>query len=74
MTNRKSYPVSLTVNGEKITEVIIDPHYKKKHSASMNDAIILKLVKLLDKKFYVPDSEKEGFQYYVADPLLRSLL
>jgi hypothetical protein len=41
---RRSYDVTLTVNGRFITEVVIDPHYEEKHS-EMNDALILELVK-----------------------------
>ncbi len=69
MSLRRSYPVEITVNGRNIGEVIIDPHYENKHSDSVNDDLVLDLVKLLDGKFYEPTAARDGFQYFVADPL-----
>ncbi len=69
MKPRRSYPVSFKINGFKITEVLIDPHYEINHSDSMNDELILKLVGLLDGKFFKPETIDSDFQYYVADPL-----
>ena len=70
MNNRRSYPIKMTVNGKGINEVVIDPHYEEKHSGTINDDLILELVLLLDGKFYKPESQKSGFQYFVADPLM----
>jgi hypothetical protein len=69
MTKRRSYPIKIAVNGRKISEVVIDPHYEIKHSGSINDDLILELVKLLDGMFYEPADTREGFQYFVASPL-----
>lgn len=69
MTKRRSYPIKIEVNGRKIHEVVIDPHYEIKHSDSVNDDLILELVKLLDGKFYEAADAKGKFQYFVADPL-----
>ncbi len=69
MSERRSYPTQLTINGRKIIEVVIDPHYETKHASSIDDDLILELVKLLDGKFYKPEAAKDGFQYFVADPL-----
>jgi hypothetical protein len=70
MTGRRSYPIQIVVNGKSINEVIIDSHYEQKHSETINDDLILELVRLLDGKFYKPQAQKSGFQYFVADPLL----
>ena len=59
----------MTVNGRSIDEVVIDPHYEQKHSKLMDDDLILELVGLLDGKFYEPQDQRSGFQYFVADPL-----
>ena len=64
-----SSTIALTVNGLKISEVVIDPHYEEKHSSSIDDDLILELVKLLTGKFYKPETSKDGFQYFVADLL-----
>lgn len=69
MDGKRSYPIEITVNGRKIVEVLIDPHYEIKHSSSINDELILGLVKLLNGKFYTPDETKDGFQYFAADLL-----
>lgn len=69
MIKRRSYPIEITVNGRRIHELVIDPHYELKHSSSINDDLILELVKLLDGKFYKPEVIKDGFQYFMADPL-----
>jgi hypothetical protein len=59
----------MMVNGRNIDEVVIDSHYEENHSKVMNDDLILELVGLLDGKFYEPQNQKNGFQYFVADPL-----
>lgn len=69
MVHRRIYAVKMTVNGLSIKNVVIDPHYELKHSESINDQLILELVKLLDSKFYEPIQSKDGFDYFVADPL-----
>ncbi len=70
MQARRSYPIELTVNGINISEVIIDPHYRQNHAESMNDALIMELVQLLDHKFYEVQATKHQFRFFVADPLL----
>jgi hypothetical protein len=49
--------------------VIIDPHYEEKHTESINDKIILDLVKTLDGKFFEPDDEKTPYSYFVTDKI-----
>jgi hypothetical protein len=50
--------------------VIIDPHYEARHADSINDEVILNLVKMLDGKTFTPEVERDGFQYFKTDPLL----
>lgn len=69
MTKRRSYPIRITVNGLSIEQVVIDPHYELKHAESIDDGLILELVKLLDGKFYEAVAAKDGFEYFVADLL-----
>ena len=52
-----------------ITKVIIDPHYEEKHAESINDQIILELVKFLDGKIFEPDDEKGPYSYFVTDKI-----
>ena len=66
---RREFAVLMTVNHRQIFKVIIDPHYQLKHAASVDDEMILELVKCLDGKTFIPDHESGGFQYFKADPL-----
>jgi hypothetical protein len=70
MNDRRVYDVSISVNNKIITKVIIDPHYAIKHSDSIDDTIILKLVSLLDGGIFTPEMERDGFTYYKTEPLI----
>jgi hypothetical protein len=52
--SRRTYTISITVNGFLIDEVVIDSHYEKKHP-DITDAIILSLVHRLDLGEFDPD-------------------
>ncbi len=67
MEKPKSYIFSANVNGQEITELLIGRHYLKKHSAYMNDDLILQLAKCLDGKTFPVDSSTSGIDYYAAD-------
>ena len=70
MKSRRGYKVNLTVNRKKIRRVIIDPHYEEKHGDSIDDEIILELVKTLDKQeISAVDLDDEGFSYFIVDPV-----
>ena len=36
---RREHDIQITVNGQRITKVIIDPHYEEKHSKTVSDEI-----------------------------------
>ena len=63
---RRSYNVDIVVNGRHINEVIIDPHYEKKHP-DVTDEIICSLVRALDGKEFAHEMIKEGFRFYMLD-------
>ena len=67
---RREYQIFLTINGRKITKVIIDPHYEIRHSDSITDDIILDLVRMLDGAEELPvDIDEDGFEYFVKDKM-----
>lgn len=66
---RKEYAVELVINGKKIEKVVIDSHYEEKHSAVINDVMILKLVDLLKNEFHDVNDYKFPFKYYVSNRL-----
>ena len=64
------YKIKIRVNSHKITKVLISDHYLLKHSAYMNDKLILQLVQQLDNKTFKPDSFTGDVEYFVADIFL----
>lgn len=65
MSQRRKYPIKLTVNSIKVSTVLISDHYEEKHSESINDSLILKLVSLLDNTISEPKQTTGDFAYYV---------
>jgi hypothetical protein len=69
MSERRDYQILITVNDLLINKVIIDDHYQAKHSDSINDELIIELVKMLDGQFFSPEAENDGFKYFKTEPL-----
>ena len=71
---RGSYGIDIVVNGQRIKEVIIDPHYKEKHP-DITDEIICRLVLALNGKEFAHEMIRDGFRFYMLDriPLDRKL-
>ena len=67
--SRREYLMRITVNGRRISKVVIDPHYELKHSRSIHDETILNLVRLLDGGRFDSESLVGNFQYFVSDGL-----
>lgn len=61
------YWINLVLFGEYFRELWIDPHYEEKHEASINDTLILELVKHLDSCLVTEDSIVNGYSFYEAD-------
>ena len=53
--SRTEYSIKLIINGRKITKVIIDTHYKEKHGDTIDDQLILELVRLIDGERFEPE-------------------
>lgn len=63
----KRYIFKAIINGNEIKEILIGRHYLKKHSAYMNDELILELASYLDGGEFPVDSATDGIDYYAAD-------
>jgi hypothetical protein len=64
---RRIYVIEpIKVNNVEVTEVVIDPHYEKKHSDTINDRLILKLVKLLNGRQEAPQAEGNRYSYFAT--------
>ncbi len=66
---RNEYDLSLTINHRIIRRVIIDQHYRENHSESVNDSLILGLVKELDQRVLDVEVERGEYQYFKVDPV-----
>ena len=62
--DRREYSARLVVNGQRITKVIIDPHFELKHSRSIDDKTILQLVAQLDGRDFEADAEDGPFSVF----------
>ena len=67
---RRHYPGKLFINGRRVQEVVIDPHYEIRNSEAMNDSLILDLVRKLSGLTFLPEaSDADGFEYFKTEPL-----
>ena len=69
VSQRREYELKITVNSRQIHKVVIDSHYEEKHAESINDELILDLVKLLDGGTYPVESKQGAYKYFVTDDL-----
>jgi len=64
---RREYDIEpITVNRITINKVVIDSHYEEKHSADINDVLIIELVKQLNGRIEAPEVVDEEFSYFVT--------
>ena len=63
---RRTYNMVLMVNGRLINEIVIDPHYEKKHS-DIDDTLILELVRKLDGREFAASERVGEFEFFMLD-------
>lgn len=63
----RRYSIDIKINNSHFTELWIDPHYEIKHKDSINDSLILELVKQVDGWLTTMSSEINGYQFYKAE-------
>jgi hypothetical protein len=69
MDDRKEYDFNVVINGRSLSRVIIDQHYKDKHT-EVTDELILSLICEINGENYDIESESNGFQYFTVEPVL----
>jgi hypothetical protein len=72
VSKRPEYGIKITINGRKLNQVIIDQHYREQHGESMNDQLILDLVRELDGGNFPIEMTQGEFQYFTVEPVFRS--
>lgn len=66
---QREYLLKIIVKGKALNRVLIDPHYEIKHSDTINDALILDLVKKLNGGTFEFDKMTPvGWEIYSNDP------
>ena len=60
----RRYVVDIVFNGARFSEVWIDPHYEIKHKKSINDELILSLVKRIDLIPLSKERQNDSFEYF----------
>lgn len=65
--SRREYDINILFNVIEIKKVIIDPHYETKHSKSISDEVILRLVRELDGLKLPPEDEKPPYSYFMYE-------
>jgi hypothetical protein len=68
---RPEYPLKVNINGRKLNRVIVDQHYREKHADSINDQLILELIKELDGRTFPIEEEHGEFQYFTVEPVAK---
>jgi hypothetical protein len=67
---RREYPLKLIFNGRTLGRVIIDSHYEDRHRASIDDDLILTLVKIINGEERIAEAVAAGgFEIFRIDPV-----
>lgn len=68
---RRVYPCDLVSNKQKLTRLIIDPHFEENHGSYVNDKLIWELVQQLNNKTFFPDPPKREstYQYFTIEDI-----
>ena len=56
----------IIVNDVRVVQVVIDSHYEEKHGDTMNDELILELVKELDGRREAPEARTGQYSYFAT--------
>jgi|GEM_PF-930231 len=65
------YPLDLNINGRLLRHLLISHQYRSKHP-DMSDEIIVDLARTLDGQRFDIEAERDGFEYFKAEPVYRN--
>ena len=60
---RPEYPLEITINEQKISRVIIDQHYREKHT-DLDDEMILEMVRSLNGESFPIETAQGDYEYF----------
>jgi hypothetical protein len=67
---RREYFLKIVLNSRTFNKIVIDSHYELKHADSINDLLILELVKTLNGRTYEFESKNSAdWEIYAIDPV-----
>jgi hypothetical protein len=68
------HPVrQLTLNWRQAFYVVISSHYEKRHRSSINDTLILELVRELEGHLQIPELYEAPYAYFTSRIILRGM-
>ena len=67
--DRPEYRLKLKINDRDISRILIDQHYREKHS-DLDDQIILTLLRKLDGENFPVEMIRGEFEYFRAEPVM----
>lgn len=62
--SRRIYPIKLVINNRKLDELVIDPHYEKKHGNYLTDEIIYNFALETNNKKVIIEDRKNPYKYF----------
>jgi hypothetical protein len=66
---RNTYYLRLNINKRKFNKVIIDQHYREKHSETICDELILQVVRSLNNGLFNSEVNDEEYEYFKVEPV-----
>lgn len=69
LRERKEYALRCVFNDRAFNRVVVDPHYLERHSNSVDDHLILNLVKALSGQRHQPISRQEDSEFFKIEPV-----
>lgn len=70
--SRSTYRESVTINDHRFSHILVDQHYREKHS-ELNDLLIVELVASLDGQSFDVEMHRPPYEYFSVEPVPHGL-